>query len=129
MQFLSQLINTGMETHINLMPTVSYTTETAISTMYPKTRNCYDNGEANLTYLPISSGFKYSLNNCIINEMIRYIIWNCKCIPAFAPLWIGETMEFGNCTGEKLDCANKRMKSIAEWAIQIQLLNLVLYTP
>ena len=71
MQFLSQLVNTGMETHINLMPTVSYTTETAISTMYPKTRNCYDNGEANLTYLPISSGFKYSLNNCIINEMIR----------------------------------------------------------
>ena len=41
MQFSSQLINAGTETHINLKPIVSYTTEDAIVAMNPEERDCY----------------------------------------------------------------------------------------
>ena len=118
MQFSSQLITAGTDNHINVMPTVSYTTDAAISMMDSGERNCYAREEARLTYLPTSSGFKYSLNNCIINEVIRHIIWCCRCIPAFTSLWIQEKYydpENGLldvCNGETLQCANQRMQSI-----------------
>ena len=82
-QFSSQLINTGTETQINLKPTLSYTTDDAISTFTPEERGCYADGEANLTYLPYYLGFRYEMNNCLIDQGIRDIIWNCRCIPNF----------------------------------------------
>ena len=118
MQFSSQVITVGTDNHINLMPTVSYTTDAAISMMNPEERNCYAGEEAQLTYLPSSSGFKYSLNNCIINEVIRHIIWCCRCIPAFTSVWIQKQYYdpanglLDACKGEMLQCANQRMQSI-----------------
>ena len=44
--------------------------------MNPQERECYVNGEANLTYLPDSRGYKFSLDNCIVNQLIMDIIWN-----------------------------------------------------
>ena len=117
MQFSSQVITVGTDNRINLMPTVSYTTDAAISMMNPEERKCYAREEAQLTYLPKSSGFKYSLNNCIINEVITHIIWCCRCIPAFTSIWIQKKyynpfdgLEF--CKGEALQCAKQRMQSI-----------------
>ena len=112
MQFSSQIITVGTDNHINLMPTVSYTTDAAISMMNPEERNCYAGEEAQLTYLPSSSGFKYSLNNCIINEVIRHIIWCCRCIPAFTSVWIQKKYQYQFCKREALQCANQRMQSI-----------------
>ena len=74
-QFSSQLINAGTETQINIKPTISYTTNNAISMLKPEERYCYAKGEASLTYLPYSSGFHYSLNNCIVDELIAFILW------------------------------------------------------
>ena len=54
MQFGSTLLQSGTETQINIKPTVSYATKEAISTFAPKVRDCYVDGEANLTYLQVS---------------------------------------------------------------------------
>ena len=67
MQFSSQLILAGEESHLNLKPTLTYTTDNAISSLNPKERNCYAKGEANLTYHSYSFGSLYSFENCIID--------------------------------------------------------------
>ena len=53
MQFGSALLHSGTETQINVKPTVSYATESAISTFAPEVRECYVDGEANMTYLQV----------------------------------------------------------------------------
>ena len=115
-QFSSQLISTGLETHINLKPTLSYTTENAISMLSPLDRDCYSDGEANLTYLPYSSGYRYEMNNCLIDRMIGDIIWQCGCKPSFYEIgWQNLSMEEINyiaCQGNRLECAIARMKSM-----------------
>ena len=58
MQFSSQLISAGLETHMNLKPTLSYTTENALAMLSPRERKCYTNSEANLNYLPFSDGYR-----------------------------------------------------------------------
>ena len=115
MQFSSQLINAGTETQINVNPTVIHTTDHALSRLKPEERGCYAKGEVNLTFLPYTSGYKYSMNNCIINEVIAYILWECRCIPAFASSWIEEqySKEINSCFGKNLYCANDRMNSMS----------------
>ena len=115
-QFSSQLINSGAENLINLNPSVSYTTDAAISRFYPEERGCYNEGEVNLTYLTYADGYRYNMNNCLINQGMRDIIWNCRCIPSF----FAECSDCGtyysiflpDCTGKELYCANARMKSL-----------------
>ena len=53
MQFGSTLLQSGTETQINVKPTVSYATKDAISTFAPEIRDCYVDGEANMTYLQV----------------------------------------------------------------------------
>ena len=111
-QFSSQLILTGTETQINVKPTITYTTNDAISKFSPEDRLCYTDGEANLTYLAYWLGYRYEMNNCLIDEGIRDIIWNCRCIPKF--IYDSAVAEYTafipHCTGRKLFCANKRAK-------------------
>ena len=82
-QFSSLLINTGLETHINLKPTISYTTKDAIEKFSPDQRQCYVDGEIQLNYLNRKFGYKYDMNNCLIDTAIQDIIWNCRCRPKF----------------------------------------------
>ena len=66
MQFGSVLLHSGTETQMNLKPTVSYATKDAISTFTPEIRDCYADGEANLTYLQVGYfclGTKVMLSN------------------------------------------------------------------
>ena len=111
-QFSSQLIYPGSETQINLKPIISKTTDDAISLFDPIDRKCYADGEANLTYLSYDRGFRYEMNNCLVDQGIRDIIWNCRCIPSF----YGSNEEYlpfiPICSGHKLYCANTRMKSL-----------------
>ena len=52
------------------------------------------------------------MNNCLVDQGIRDIIWNCRCIPSFHQN-NGEYLPFISiCSGEKLYCANTRMKSL-----------------
>ena len=111
-QFSSQLINSGTVTQINLKPTITYTTKNAISTFSPEDRFCYADGEANLTYLKYAFGFRYEMNNCIVDEGVRDIIWNCRCTPRFYVFTPDYSLFIPSCTGEGLYCANTRMKSL-----------------
>ena len=83
MQFSSKLIMMGAETQINIKPQIVDTSEEAIKLFDPEQRGCYAEGEANMTYLIHSNGFRYEMNNCLIDEGIRDIIWNCRCLPRF----------------------------------------------
>ena len=118
MQFSSQLISVGLETHINLKPTLSYTTKNAIAMLFPSDRGCYSTGEANLTYLPYSKGYRYEMNNCLIDQIIADILWKCGCKPSFYENLKGlenltkEEFRNASCIGKRLDCAIERMKSM-----------------
>ena len=83
MQFSSKLIMMGAETLINTKPQIVDTSEEAIKLFDPEQRGCYAEREANMTYLIHSNGFRYEMNNCLIDEGIRDIIWNCRCLPRF----------------------------------------------
>ena len=67
----SQIINTGTETQVYIKPTLTHTTDEAIAKFIPEERDCFADGEANLTYLPYDKGYRYSMNNCLLNEEIR----------------------------------------------------------
>ena len=77
-QFSSQLIWTGTETQINLKPIISETSKEAIADFSPEVRQCYAEGEQNLTYLTYEDAYRYEMNNCLIDQGIRDIIWNCR---------------------------------------------------
>ena len=112
LQFSSQLILPGTTTQINLQPTISETTKEAISAFSPEARHCYAEGEQDLTYLTFEKHYRYEMNNCLIDQGIRDIIWNCRCIPYFAD-YLPDYLQFiPMCFGEKLYCANVRMKSM-----------------
>ena len=111
-QFSSQLMFTGIETQINLKPIISKTTIDAINTFSPDIRNCYAAGEANLTYLAYHLGYRYEMNNCLVDQGIRDIIWNCRCIPSFYTNNEEYLPFIPICSGEKLHCAKTRMKSL-----------------
>ena len=114
-KFSSQLISPGLETHINLKPTLSYTTNNAISMLSPEQRDCYTGGEANLNFLSSENGYKYEMSNCLIDEMIGNIIRQCDCFPSFYEYpYKGVSMEVRynvSCYNEKLDCAIAMMES------------------
>ena len=112
MQFSSQLIHTGTATQINVKPIISYTTNNAIGRFTPDERGCYANGEANLTYLVQKHGYRYQLNNCLIDRVIRDIIWECRCVP-YLDLHNRYYLEFLPwCTGKGLHCLTKKLETI-----------------
>ena len=103
-----------MDTMINLKPTITYTTDEAISKFSPEERKCYVDEEVKLNFINRDFGYKYEMNNCLIDEAIRDIIWNCRCRPNF--VIHQEISEYVKllpfCTGKKLLCSNARSKSI-----------------
>ena len=70
-------VRAGTETLIAVAPTITYTTKNAIEAMTPVERKCYTDSEANLTYFPYTSGYGYSMSNCLFNEAITKIAWDC----------------------------------------------------
>ena len=66
---------------INVKPTISYTTKNAISTFSPNERGCYIDEEIELNFLTKKFhglGYRFEMNNCLIDEGIRDIIWKCR---------------------------------------------------
>ena len=115
MQFSSQLIHTGTMSEINLKPTITNTTDAAIDTFNPKERNCYTEDDVSLNYLTYGHGYRYEINNCLIDQVIREIIWKCRCLPYIAIQALhSEYSEYiPLCTGTKLSCANEKLRSIS----------------
>ena len=81
--FGSILIHSGTETQLALSPTVTYATEDALNTFSPDERNCYTDTEKNLTYQTYTGGFRYEMKTCLIDNAIRDIVWECRCLPSF----------------------------------------------
>ena len=82
-QLSSELINVGTNTQIQLKPWITFTTKDTIDKLTPDQRQCYADGEKNLTYLDLKHGYRYEMNNCLIDQAIYEIIWNCRCYPQF----------------------------------------------
>ena len=57
-QFSSEFLNVGTSTQINIKPTITYTTNSCISTFSPIERNCYDKGEQILNYLLLEDAYR-----------------------------------------------------------------------
>ena len=121
MQFSSDLLHPGTETQINLKPTLTKTTDDAISRFSPKNRDCYSDGEGQLTHITYQEGYRYEMNNCFVDEKIKEIIWSCRCRPVVWEkcLSCGSDDHYYNamktlplCTGRRLYCSNERMKFI-----------------
>ena len=66
------------------------------------------------------------MNNCLIDQGISDIIWNCRCIPNFglsldaAGVRMRNSTYLPRCRGEKLYCANARKKSMGMESITIE---------
>lgn len=111
MQFSSSYIRPGSETQINVEPTVTFTTEDAINILTPEERKCYIEGENNFTALRHYDGFRYEMNNCLIDEGLLKIYWNCRCYPEIS--WNDPYIDFlGPCFGPNLYCTNEIIKSM-----------------
>ena len=110
----SLFVHTGSETQIAVSPSLTYTTEAAINAFDPVDRKCLQEFEANLTYFPYHEGYRYEMNNCLLHEAIKKIIWDCRCKPSFH---VVEIPEYPNalpyCTGEKLVCLQSKLSNMA----------------
>ena len=112
LKFSSQFVHTGAEIQINLTPTIIYTTNDAIAKLTPDQRGCYVEGENNMTYLKYSGGYRNGLKNCLIDQGIRDILWNCRCRPIFASAGFSGSLKVPACTGKELHCANQRIQNM-----------------
>ena len=111
-------IHAGTVTQIALAPKVTFTSKEALSNFSPEDRNCYHVDEMNLTYLTHAAGYDYSLENCLFDNAIRDIIWQCRCIPAFHFRCLGcediyPDGQLGNCAGTGLNCVRYILDAIS----------------
>ena len=77
MEFSSFYLQSGMVTQIAVSPSITYTSKSAIKALEPTKRNCYEEHEANLTYFPYAYGYRYGMDNCLMNEAIESIVLEC----------------------------------------------------
>ena len=69
-----------------------------------------------MTYLTYHDGYRYEISNCLIDQGMHDIIWNCRCTPRFwtqcgdCDRYYGNFLEY--CSGKGLYCANTRLKSL-----------------
>ena len=111
MQFSSLYIRSGTDTQISVEPIVTTTTDDAIKGLSPEDRKCFVEGENNLTALSYDGGFRYEMNNCIVDEGLLKIYWNCRCYPLFSS-YDPYMNFFGPCKGKNLYCANEVVKNM-----------------
>ena len=85
---------------------MTYTTEVAANRLDHNERRCYADGEVNLTYLLYEKGYRYDMNNCLINEAIRGKKLN---IPIFFDKIV--CLHFSPCADYKKILINQKNKS------------------
>ena len=112
-------IHAGTVTQIALTPKVTYTSTDALDYFSPKDRNCYHANEMNMTYHTYAAGYQYELENCLLDNAIRDIIWECRCIPAFHFRCVGcediyPNGQLGNCEGTGLNCVRFILDTIGD---------------
>jgi hypothetical protein len=113
-QLSSESLNVGTNTQLNVKPTITNTTEYTINHLkLPEDRQCYADGEQTLEYLSERDGYRYEINNCLIDQAVHEVIWNCRCYPLFGGSGIFHRVFksfISYCSGQKLFCENQIMK-------------------
>lgn len=114
MQYSSEKIQVGSSVQINLKPYIQYTSEHAMSKFKPEERNCYKCNcpatyEKKLFHLKYEFGYKYDMNNCLVDRCITDIILNCQCLPQLLSSHdlMSHMKTDSICSGQKLYCAQK----------------------
>ena len=116
-------IQPGTETLVSMQVTGSTTTEGAISFFTPARRNCYTDQEFQPKYFNKvrnkmhkhlfnrhfqSTGFRYTMSNCLYASMIDKVETSCGCSPIFSSMGNDEvTPEAAvkpKCIGHHLKC-------------------------
>ena len=81
----------------------------------PEDRHCYADGEQTLEYLSATDGYRHEMNNCLIDQAVHEVIWNCRCYPLFGGSGIFHRVFkpfISYCSGQKLFCENQILKEL-----------------
>ena len=82
----------------------------------PPQRDCYQEHEIDLKYLPKSHGYRYEMSNCLFEAAFENILEKCKCAPGFHMMGGDEAMEkYEICMGANLTCMNDLMNRMGEF--------------
>ena len=84
MQFSSELISVGSEIQMKMNPEITYLTDAARIRFKPEQRFCYDEHDKELTHLNYKSGYRYSMQNCLIDNALKNISKSCNCRVGFS---------------------------------------------
>ena len=57
--------------------------EQVLTRFTPEQRDCYQEHEIDLKYLPKSHGYRYEMSNCLFEAAFERILTDCKCAPGF----------------------------------------------
>jgi hypothetical protein len=67
-----------------ITPTRIVTSDVSIQRFAPDRRGCYLDEEFHFQNLQWSSGFRYSIKNCLYEAVIGKILEHCGCLPNYA---------------------------------------------
>ena len=107
-------VQPGELAEVGITPTITNTTEEAIVRFNPEDRNCYNDHELIPKFFPEANGYRYSLQNCLVQSMLDKVIAQCHCILYMNYLEVKmfyPTLDI--CSGRKeLYCANQLLSRI-----------------
>jgi len=106
----------GTENQIPITPTL-YTANPQVLTRFtPEQRDCYQEHEIDLKYLPKSHGYRYEMSNCLFEAAFEKILEDCKCAPGFHNEGGADAMDtYEVCTGADLACSNEILNRMGQY--------------
>ncbi|XP_040569382.1 acid-sensing ion channel 4 [Lepeophtheirus salmonis] len=106
----------GTENQIPVTPTLYTATEQVLERFRPRDRDCYDESEIDLMYLPKSHGYRYEMSNCLFEAAYEKILERCHCAPGFHNEG-GATayQQYPVCQGKQLTCSNNILNRMGEF--------------
>lgn len=107
----------GTENQIPITPTL-YTANPQVLTRFsPEQRDCYQEHEIDLKYLPKSHGYRYEMSNCLFEAAFEKILDECQCAPGFHNEGGSDAMEvYDVCTGGQLACSNEILNRMGQYS-------------
>jgi len=106
----------GTENQIAVTPTLMSTSSNAMTRFNSEQRDCYNEEEIALKFLPRDHGYRYEMSNCLFEAAFENILEQCKCAPGFHMMGGDEAMEtYEICMGANLTCMNDLMNRMGEF--------------
>ena len=106
----------GTENRIAVIPVTTYTTKNALARFNPEERDCYNDDEISLKYLPRRDGYRYGIGNCLFEAAFENILERCKCYPGYSQgLVYKHNLDIKPCSGTNLNCMNDILLRIGKY--------------